>query len=137
MATLDELLGNLPNYDLVTSAMKQAALDGAQVPDSQGRWPGEDNYVPTYDVYFAAISLVAFLKAQPFVKSASSEGTSVSAQAPDWDSLLAYYRSQSPIVQSTGRQVLQRVPIPDVPHVRRTDMSGGWDYSGDIDTDIG
>ncbi|AVJ51146.1 hypothetical protein FDJ44_gp08 [Microbacterium phage Pikmin] len=137
MDELNSLLSNLPNYALITEDMKQAALEGARIPDEQLRWPGEDGYEATYDVFFAAITLVGFLRAQPFVNSASSEGTSVSVEKPDWDALLAYYRSQSPIVSATGNSVLQRVTIPDVPHVRRTDMSGRWDSNGDVDTDLG
>lgn len=137
MDDLNDLLINLPGYSKLTTSMKQAALDGALMPDSFLIWPGEEGYEPTYDVYFAAIGLVGFLQAQPFVKSSSSEGTSVSVEKPDWSSLLAYYRSMSPIIRACGNTLLQRVPIPEGPHVYKTDMSGRYDHYGDVDTDLG
>lgn len=139
MAAIDELnalLSSLPGYALLTDPMKNAALAGAVVPDADGVWPGEDGYVTTYDVYFAAISLVGFLQAQPVIRQTSSEGTSLAVDAPDWSGLLAWYRSMSPICGAVGNQLLTIVPIPGGPHVRRTDMSGR-DNSGDVDTDLG
>lgn len=137
MDELNALLSNLPGYDLITSAMKLRALESARVPDSEGRWPNESGYVPSYDVYFAALSLVSFLKAQPVLRSSSSEGTSVSVDAPDWAALVTYYRTQSPIIGTQGNSVLQEVAIPGRPHVYKTDMSGRGGYYGDIDTDVG
>ena len=137
MDELDTLLENLPGYSSITVAMKQAALDGARIPDSSGRWPGQEGYVNTYDVYFAAFTLLGFLRAQPFVRQSSSEGTSVAVDAPDWGALASYYSSQSRIVQSQGGTVLQSVAIPEGPHVRKTDMSGRGSYYGDVDTDLG
>lgn len=140
MAALDDLnvlLQSLPGYALLTTDMKLAALAGALIPDPSGVWPGEAGYVTTHDVYFAALSLLGFLQAQPVVRSTSSEGTSVSVDAPDWGALARYYRSQSRIVWSTGNTVLGRVDIPEGPHVYRTDMSGRGDSYGDVDTDLG
>lgn len=146
MAAIDELtdlLAGLPNAASVTQAMKQRALDGARIPDSFGIWPGQDGYENTYDIYFAAFSLIGFLKAQPVVTATSSEGTSVTVQAPDWGALVAYYRSMSPIMQATQQDVLREVPIPGGPHVRPTNMhstdaSGRTvPYYGDVDTDLG
>lgn len=137
MDELNALLENLPGYSSITVAMKNAALSGALIPDANGVWPGQDGYVPTYDVYFAALNLLGFMQAQPFVRQSSSEGTSVAVDAPDWGALASYYRSQSRIVQSQGGTVLQSVAIPEGPHVRRTDMSGRGPYYGDVDTDLG
>ncbi|AVO24400.1 hypothetical protein PBI_ADLER_9 [Microbacterium phage AlexAdler] len=136
MDELNALLQNLPGYALLTETMKQAALNGAQVPDSFGIWPGEEGYEPTYDVYFAALTLLGYLMAQPVVRQTSSEGTSVAVDAPDWSALAAYYRSQSVICNATGNGVLQRVTIPDVAHVRRTPMEGYGHGYGDVDTDL-
>lgn len=134
---LDVLLQSLPNYSLLTPGMKEAALNGAWVPDSSGLWPGNDGYEPTYDVYFAALTLLGYLQAQPMVTNANSEGTGVTVTKPDWTSLIAYYRSMSSIVMANGNSVLQKVIIPDGPHVVRTDMSGkGSNYYGDVDTDL-
>lgn len=137
MDDLNALLVNLPGYGLLTPNMKQSALNGALIPDEDGVWPGQPDYVETYDVYFAAVSLIGFLQAQPVVRQSSSEGTSVAVDAPNWYGLLTWYRSMSPICTGMGNDVLQIVPIPDGPHVRRTDMSGRSDGYGDVDTDIG
>jgi len=140
MSTMDELnslLINLPNYGLLTPEMKQRALDGALIPDSAGVWPGRPNYVPTYDVYYAAIGLVGFLQAQPVVRQSSSEGTSVAVDAPNWAGLVSWYSSMSPIMGAQPSSFLVAVPIPDGPHVVPTDMSGRYDDYGDVDTDLG
>ena len=132
---LNDLISSLPGYSSITTGMKNTALAGSVLPDSNGVWPGEDGYVTTYDIYFAAYSLVGFLKARPIVTSSSSEGTSVTVQAPDWDSLLVYYRSMSPILSATGG-VLTPVPIPDWPHVSKVSMRGDGGYGSGIDTDL-
>jgi hypothetical protein len=140
MAAIDELnalLENLPNYALLTDAMKNKALEGALIPGADGVWPGQDGYVPTYDVYFAALNLTAYLKAQPAFRSSSSEGSSLSVDAPDWTALTSYFRSMSPIIMATGGSVLTRVPIPEGPHVRRTNMRDGGPGYDDVDTDLG
>lgn len=137
MDELNSLLVSLPGYGLLTPDMKQRALNGALIPDSAGVWPGDDDYVLTYDPYYAAISLIGFLQAQPVVRQSSSEGTSVAVDAPNWGGLLAWYRSMSTICQAQGSDILTLVPIPDVPHVLPTDMSGRGDGYGDVDTDLG
>lgn len=137
MNELDALLSALPGYNLISETAKIAALQGSRIPDSAGRWPETAGYVETFDVYYAALTLVSFLQALPVVTSASSEGTSVSAKAPDWSALTLYYRSLSPIIQATGNSILQVVPIPAPPHVRRVSMNDGGGYYGDVDTDLG
>lgn len=141
MAAIDDLnalLANLPNASLITDPMKTTALNGALVPDEFGVWPGQAEYVPTYDVYFAALQLVGFLMAQPVVRSTSSEGTSISVDAPDWSALTSFYRSMSPICNVQGNGLLQRVAIPEGPHVKRVPMSYGGDTEyGNVDTDLG
>ncbi|WNM75055.1 hypothetical protein SEA_MORRIGAN_10 [Microbacterium phage Morrigan] len=140
MATIDDLnalLFPLPGYAILTDAMKQRALATALIPDGTGVWPGQPGYQNTYDVYWAAMSLVGYLQSQPFVKSSSSEGTAVVVEKPDWGGILSFFRSQSVIATaSQAGPLLTAVPIPDVPHVRRVDMSGG-DHYGDVDTDLG
>lgn len=141
MAAIDELnalLASLPGYALLTNDMKNRALEGAVVPDSNGVWPGGEDYVPTYDVYYAAISLIGFLQAQPVVRQSSSEGTSVAVDAPNWTGLVAWYSSMSLICSAQpGGGLLKPVAIPDGPHVVRRDMSGRGDGYGDVDTDLG
>jgi hypothetical protein len=136
MSDLDELLSPLPGFELLTPAMKQRALDGSLIPDSFNVWPGQSGYESTYDVYFAALNLISFLRAQKVVRQVSSEGTSVAVDAPDWSSLVIYYRSMSSIVSATGNTILQVVPIPDSSHVKRVNMRSGGAAHVDVDTDV-
>ena len=133
---LNELLSPLPGYEMLTDSMKTIAMESAQIPDGDGVWPGQPEYVPTYDIYFAALKLLPFLQAQPVVTSAGSEGTSVSVKPADWDAIIAFYRGSSPIIQATGNDVLRAVPIPDPPHVRKVNMQDRGGYYGDVDTDL-
>lgn len=137
MDELNKLLEGLAGYAMLTPAMKQAALNRSLIPDTFGVWPGRPGYLPTYDIYFAALMVIPLLAAQPVVTSASSEGTSASVRATDWGQLAASYRGLSTIVQATGNGVLNILPIPDVPHVRRVPMNDRGGYYGDVDTDIG
>jgi len=139
MAAIDDLsalLVSLPNYSLLNDLMKNNALAGALIPDVNSVWPGETDYVPTYDIYFAAISLIGFLQAQPVVRQSSSEGTSVAVDAPNWSGLLAWYRSMSPICRATGGSLLSVLTIPGGPHVVRTDMREAGDDYDNVDTDL-
>ncbi|AXQ52874.1 hypothetical protein SEA_NEFERTHENA_10 [Microbacterium phage Neferthena] len=137
MDDLNALLAPLPSYAVLTDQMKQHALDISLVPDAAGVWPGQPGYVTTYDVYWAALSLTGYMMAQPFVKQAASEGTSTTVDAPNWSAITAYFRSQSPIACATTGAILTEVPIPGLPHVVPTDMSGlGGDGYGDVDTDL-
>ena len=136
MEDLDALLAPLPGFSLLTTGMKQKALDVSLVPDSFNVWPGQDGYETTYDVYWAALQLLGYLEAQPVVRQSSSEGTSVAVDAPNWAGLRAYYRGASQVAGATGGDGLGVLLIPGGPHVVRTDMSGvGGDY-GDVDTDV-
>lgn len=133
---LNALLSPLPGFELLSDAMKVSALNLALVPDGLNVWPGQPGYQTTYDVYWAAISLLGFLQAQPVVRQSSSEGTSVAVDAPSWGGLIAFYRSMSRIAQATGSDTLGVITIPQGPHVERTDMSGRWGTDGDLDTDV-
>jgi len=133
MDELSTLLQTLPGYSLISVGMKQAALDGARIPDSSGMWPGEVGYLVTYDVYFAALSLLGFMQAQPVVRQTSSEGTSVTVDPPSWGTLAAYFRTLSVILSQSDKSIISVVPIPGRPHVYRTEMRGG---SNDVDTDV-
>lgn len=140
MAAIDDLkalLVNLPGYSTITEAQFQQALNGSVIPDAAGVWPGNDGYVPTYDIWYAAVNLLPWLAAQPVVRQSSSEGTSIAVDAPSWGTLDAYFRSMSPICAATSSGILTLVPIPDTPHVRKVDMSGGDSYYGNVDTDLG
>lgn len=136
---LTALVANLPNSSLLNDTMKNRALAGALMPDVNKVWPGNDAYINTYDIYYAAISLIGFLQAQPVVRQSSSEGTSVAVDAPQWDGLITWYKSMSPIFQATGISVLGFIEIPDGDHVHRTNMhdysnSGRFGFDN-VDTD--
>ncbi len=134
---LNALLAPLPGYAVLSPTMKQNALNMSLVPDAAGVWPGNPGYVTTYDIYWAAGSLLGYMMAQPFVKQVASEGTSTTVEAPNWSSIAAFFRSQSTIAQaSAATPILTEIPIPGLPHVVRTDMSGRWDGYGDVDTDV-
>lgn len=137
MDELSNLLQTLPGYSLISVSMKQAALEGARVPDSFGRWPGEEGYEPTYDVYFAAVTLLGFLQTQLVIRQISSEGTSVAVDAPLWGALTAYLRSMSPIHGAARKDVLRAAPIPDRPHVHRSHMYDRGSSCDNVDTDVG
>ena len=133
---LTTLVVNLPNASILTAQMKLDALAGARIPDQFGVWPGQPGYVETHDLYFAAIGLIGFLQAQPVIRQSSSEGTSVAVDAPNWSGLVAWYRSMSAIARVSPSDVLNRITIPDVPHVRRISMTYGGDSNDNVDTDL-
>lgn len=140
MAAIDDLnalVTNLPGSSLLTVLMKTDALASALIPDAAGVWPAQVGYVSTYDLYFAAGGLIAFLQAQPVVRQSSSEGTSVAVDAPNWSGLATWYRSMSVISQNSNHGVLHRVAIPEGPHVFAVPMSYGGAASDNIDTDVG
>lgn len=134
---LDDLLSNLPGFALLTAGMKEKALAGALIPDANGVWPGQPGYLETVDTYFAAIGMVGFLRAQPVVRQASSEGTATAVDAPNWEGLVAWFQSLSPIVAATGSSVINKVLIPEGPHVVKVDMRGGDNGYDNVDTDLG
>jgi len=137
LTDLNALLSPLPGYALLTDTMKTTALSRSLVPDVNGVWPNQPNYIPTFDIYWAAISLIGFLQAQPVIRQTSSEGTSVAVDAPNWSGLVAYYRSMSVIAGATSSgPLLVPIDIPEGPHVHPTDMSGRGDDNVDVDTDL-
>lgn len=134
MEELKEILASIPGSNLVSDAMLTKALQQARIPDKDGRMPGDVAYIPTYDAYYAAASLVGFLRAQPAVTSAGSEGTNVSTTPYDWDSLLSWLYSMSPIKAASQSDVFTVIPIPSTHRKYRKCMEGD-DYYGH-DTDI-
>lgn len=141
MATKEDLkalISVLPGSDAILDVMLEQALAMSVVPDSFGIWPGREGYETTHDIYYAALTLMGFLQAQPYTTSASSEGTSVTVKAPDWKADIESFRNLSRICGAQGNDVLTVVPIPDGPHVIPVYMGsmGGGD-NGDVDTDLG
>lgn len=136
METLNSLLSSLPNSELISEQMRKDALEASVIPDADGRLPGSDDYVATYDAYYAAYRLIPFLQAQSVVTATSSEGTSVSATPPNWGALIAYYHSMSHIL-SLNYSDFTVLNLPSAPYVKRNDMSGRDAHYGDVDTDLG
>ena len=135
MEQIDEILSNIPGYSSLPVTMKQTALGLSLIPDSNGVWPAQPGYVSTYDYYYAASILLGYLKAQPYVSSVSSEGTSVSTTAPDWSALAKSFASMSIILSNQG--IFTKVSIPEGPYIVPTDMAGRGSRYGDTNTDIG
>lgn len=122
IAELDGLLSTLPGFSKLTRSMKERSINGSLVPDSAGVWPGQEGYQATYDVYYAAYGLLGFLRAQPVVRQSSSEGTSVAVDAPNWESLVNYFATNSVIMGAVHNDVLRAITIPQGSHVKRVDM---------------
>lgn len=133
MQELKDLLSGVPGGDNVPESMLNNVLQMSLIPDDEGNLPGAAAYTPKHDVYYAALSLVGWLKAQPQVTSAGSEGTSVTTTAFDWDSLGEYFRSMSLIASQSS--VFTVLTIPEYRKVRHTNMRVGGNLN-DRDTDI-
>jgi hypothetical protein len=139
ITALDEILAGLPNASMLTTTMKETALHQSAIPDANGVWPGKSGYSDTFDIYWAAIQLISFLKAQPFVNQTASEGTSITVSRPDWGALVAYYQSMSPIAGATAAPALSYINIPSTPVAVKVDMNdedwkGRRTSYGDVNT---
>lgn len=137
MDELDIILGQVQGYDAVPNELKAHALEGSLIPDKNGVWPSKVGYIPTYDHYYAAMNLVNYLRAQPQVTTAGSEGTNVTVSPTNWDSLLIWLKSKSSIVLVSGDSVITPVSIPLGPHVVKRNMQGSGVYRGETDNTIG
>ena len=110
MPTLDDVLALIPGGDVVSQAMRESALAKSLIPDSSGHLPGEQGYTPTHDAFYAALTLLGVVRAQPAVTTASSESTSISSTPPDWASLEGWLRSQSAVSYT-------HLTLPTTPYV--------------------
>lgn len=122
MPTLDDVLALIPGGDVVSQAMRESALAKSLIPDSSGHLPGEQGYTPTHDAFYAALTLLGVVRAQPAVTTASSESTSISTTTPDWPSLEAWLRSQSVICRS--QDTLTTIPITYADYTTKVYMEG-------------
>ena len=127
MPTLDDVLALIPGGDVVSQAMRESALAKSLIPDSSGHLPGERGYTPTHDVFYAALTLLGVVRAQPAVTTASSESTSISATTPNWPSLEGWLCSQSVICRN--QDALTVIPITYDDYITRAYM-GGESYRG-------
>lgn len=130
LSLLDSVLINTPHYSTVSDTLKKDMLKRAVFYTRKDTASSQTNY----DYFFAALSLLPFLKSFPQVTNVSSEGTSVSTTSYDWDSLEKFLKSQSVIYQQnyTGFGVLS-IPECD-PIVPTYKYTGG--FYADADTDI-
>jgi len=99
-----ELLG--PAADLLTPNDIDYALDMSLTWDDEGRAPGEDGYVDTYDPWWAAAEAAGLLamraQAQGGVVEFSSEGSTFKRSEPDFWAMSRYLRSRSPMSPQYG-----------------------------------
>ena len=112
MAALDDLhdMVNADTEPTLNDLDLQAALDSALVPDSNGVWPGQPGYQPTYDLYWAAAetstlrAMRAAMSATQTVTKVTSEGSTfeVEQSAPDWAALGRRWRAMSQIGREIG-----------------------------------
>ena len=127
MPTLHDVLALIPGGDVVSQAMRESALAKSLIPDSSGHLPGERGYTPTHDVFYAALTLLGVVRAQPAVTTASSESTSISATTPNWPFLEGWLCSQSVICRN--QDALTVIPITYDDYITRAYM-GGESYRG-------
>ena len=88
----------------------QAALDASQIPDAADVWPGQPDYVVTYDLAWAAaeaLTMRAWRAAQQPTEALNrvqSEGSSfeISTASPDWLAQARFWRARSRIGRETG-----------------------------------
>lgn len=140
MAILTEVTSLLDAYISETdlsypTALEQEFRQQSLIPDSDGRMPGTPEYAETVDVYYNALLYAEYFAGLPAITSATSEGTSLSVTPPDWDRLIRFLKSKSPIVGASN-QLWTVVPV-DNRHIHRTWMNDRGDPYGDVDTDIG
>lgn len=129
MLTLDQILQSIPHGDKITEDQKAHALSQSLVPDANGVWPSHEGYIATYDVFYAALSLVDLMEAQPAVTQASSEGTSVSTTAVDWSKIRKWLASGS--VVAGNQLAFTVIPLPYDPGVSvYTDVTAEVDSRG-------
>lgn len=133
MQELKELLSAAPGIDKVPETVLIKALAKSLVPDEDGNFPGADDYTSTYDVYFAALYVVGWLRALPQVTAAGSEGTNITTTPFDWDSLAEHFRSMSDIASLSDGFTI--IPVHASNPLVRVNMRDGG-YFDDRDTDI-
>jgi len=80
------------------------AVDNAAVPDAAGRLPGADDWVPTYEPYWAAAEAVTALAiraaATPSLTKVTAEGATFERQAPSWWAAAEALRARSPLARA-------------------------------------
>lgn len=80
------------------------AVDQAAVPDAQGRMPGQDDWSPDYEPYWAAAEAVTALAiraaATPRLTKVTAEGATFEREAPNWWAAAEALRRQSPLARA-------------------------------------
>lgn len=121
-----ELLGTaatqLFEADL-TDAVRQAVT-----VDAEGRLPGDADWVPAYEPYWAAGVAATMLATRAALAGGvlkwTSEGTTVERQAPDFQSAAAGFFSRSPITDLAAATAAGFIDIPGGPPYDT--RSQGW-----------
>lgn len=89
---------------LLTAEDLTHAVDQAAVPDTAGRLPGADDWVPTYEPYWAAAEAVTALAiralAAPKLTKVTAEGAAFERAGPAWWGAAEALRAKSPIARA-------------------------------------
>lgn len=141
---LRELLGSVEVAATLTDAQLTGALQGSVMPtivtdpltgNVTVLYPSDVDYTPTYDYHFAAYNLIDLMASQPVVTNASSEGSSITTSAPNWDALRSYYRAGS-FILGYNASAFDVIDIPTQRRVTRNNMNDMDTYYGNIDPDL-
>lgn len=103
---------------LLSDADLDLALTLALVVDAEGRIPGAEDYVETFDLYWAAAeaTMIRYRRTAMTgggITEFTSEGATFKKSAgPDWLTLAAHWRSRSPLTAAGGLGVIE-VDTPD------------------------
>jgi len=90
------LAGQTDNPQAVSLA--QVFADQAQIPDEAGLWPGSEGYVPTYDIAYVTLGILA---SSPTITRLSSENTAVTLSS-NISALADWLLEQSTIASYSG-----------------------------------
>ncbi|MSS45296.1 hypothetical protein FYJ43_04390 [Cutibacterium sp. WCA-380-WT-3A] len=92
------LLGNAISQDQISEC-----VDGSAIPDDHGRLPGDPDWQPTYDQWWAAAeaAMLAASLAGDQLTHVTSEGTTMVIAPKDWASTANTWRRRSRIWADT------------------------------------
>lgn len=114
IAFVNSLLGDgvLPDF------LIGQAVDGAVIPDDAGRMPGDPQWTPTFDGWWAAAdaALLADTMQGDRLTSVTSEGTTMQIAPTDWHARANTWRARS----SIGTSRIGTITVPRNPPYRPT-----------------
>ncbi|MDU5809229.1 MAG: hypothetical protein E6Z70_00170 [Cutibacterium avidum] len=115
--------------DALDSSQIAECVDSSAIPDDHGRLPGDPDWQPTYDQWWAAAeaaTLAASLVGDQLTH-VTSEGTTMIVTPKDWGTTAAAWRRRSRIWADTHRGGFALIEV-DQPHAYSptTDLYRGW-----------